>query len=152
MGATLSVAECHLPTQADGGQLSRAPQYASRDLPTTPLKAMASARWWSWYIEVLLRSRRAWGVGGIAFDSPGGAVNRVSPSATVSVHRNALFQAQYTTGAGRSAQSGGAPAACVARLVTWQRQLAGSRRDSMPARPGVPNDINHGAMNLAPAR
>ena len=39
----------------------------------------------------------AGGVGGVAFDALGGAVNRVKPNATASVHRNALFGAQYTT-------------------------------------------------------
>ena len=126
--ATLSVAECHLPTQADGGQLSRAPQYAKSDIFTTPLSSHGIGTLLSG-IEALQKvSGAPGGVGGIAFDSLGGAVNRVSPSATAFVHRNALFQAQYTTGWAVSAQSGGAPAAGVARQHTWQRQFWQSMR------------------------
>jgi hypothetical protein len=39
----------------------------------------------------------AGGVGAIAFDAFGGALNRPSPSSTAFVHRNSLFLAQYST-------------------------------------------------------
>ena len=119
----LSVQECHLPTQVAGGQLSRASEYAKSDIFTTPLSGQG--------IGTLLRGIEALqqvsgapgGVGGIAFDSLGGAVNRVAPSATAFVHRNALFQAQYTTGWNVGAASGG-----LTRQRTWQRQFWQSMR------------------------
>ena len=121
--STLSVAECHLPAQAAGGQLSRVPQYAKSDIFTTPLNGHGIGTLLSG-IEALQKvSGAPGGGGGIAFDSLGGAVNRVSPSATAFVHRNGLFQAQYTTG-----WNAGAPSAGVARQRTWQRQFWQSMR------------------------
>jgi hypothetical protein len=61
--------------------------------------------------------------GGIAFDALGGAVNRVAPGATAFVHRNGLFQAQYTT-----TWPAGAPAAAVARQHAWQQSFWQSMR------------------------
>ena len=61
--------------------------------------------------------------GGIAFDALGGAVNRVAPGATAFVHRNALFQAQYTT-----TWPVGSAAAAVARQHAWQQSFWQSMR------------------------
>jgi FAD/FMN-containing dehydrogenase len=95
--ASLSVDECHLPGQAPGGVLPRVPQYAKSDFFTRPLNA-AGIRALLGGIEQLRGVRGAAGGGGaLAFDAFGGAVNRVSPSATAFVHRDALFLAQYTT-------------------------------------------------------
>jgi FAD/FMN-containing dehydrogenase len=95
--ASLSVNECHLPGQAPGGSLPRVPQYAKSDFFTRPLNA-AGIRALVGGIEQLRGVRGAAGGGGaLAFDAFGGALNRVSPSATAFVHRNALFLAQYTT-------------------------------------------------------
>jgi len=121
-----TVAECHLPTQAAGGQLSRASEYAKSDYFTSPLGSSG--------IGTLLRgveglqsvSGAPGGVGGIAFDSLGGAVNRVAPSATAFVHRNALFGAQYTTG--WNVQPGGTPPAGATRQRAWQRSFWQSMR------------------------
>lgn len=121
--SNLTVPECHLPTQAAGGQLSRASEFAKSDIFTKPLSSHG--------IGTLLRGVEALqqvhgapgGVGGIAFDSLGGAVNRVAPSATAYVHRNALFQAQYTTGWNVGAGSAG-----VNRQHAWQRQFWQSMR------------------------
>jgi FAD/FMN-containing dehydrogenase len=121
-----TVQECHLPTQAAGGQLSRASEYAKSDYFTKPLSSSG--------IGTLLRgvenlqsvSGAPGGVGGIAFDSLGGAVNRVAPSATAFVHRNALFGAQYTTG--WNVQAGGTPPAGASRQRTWQRAFWQSMR------------------------
>ena len=63
------------------------------------------------------------GVGGIAFDALGGAINRVAPSATAFVHRNGLFLAQYTTD-----WDNGAAAAGVARQHAWLRSFWSSMR------------------------
>jgi FAD/FMN-containing dehydrogenase len=50
----------------------------------------------------------------VAFDALGGAVNRVAPTATAFVHRNALFDAQYTTD-----WNYGANSQAVARQAAW---------------------------------
>ena len=60
----------------------------------------------------------AGGVGGVAFDALGGAVNRVSPTATAFVHRNALFGAQYTTD-----WTNGAAAAGINNQHAWLRSF-----------------------------
>ena len=121
--SSLSVAECHLPTQVPGGQLSRASEYAKSDIFTTPLNSSG--------IGTLLRgveslrqvSGAPGGVGGVAFDSLGGAVGRVAPSATAYVHRNGLFQAQYTTGWNVGAAAGG-----VNNQHAWMRRFWQSMR------------------------
>jgi FAD/FMN-containing dehydrogenase len=124
--SSLTVQECHLPTQAAGGKLSRSSEYAKSDYFTRPLSSAG--------IGTLLRgveslrsvSGAPGGVGGIAFDSLGGAVNRIAPSATAFVHRNALFGAQYTTG--WNVQSGGTPPAGAIRQRAWQRAFWQSMR------------------------
>ena len=122
--ATLSVTKCHLPTQAAGGQLSRAPQYAKSDIFMTPLSSGGIGTLLCG-IEALRQVRGApGGVGGVAFDSLGGAVNRVTPSATAFVHRNALFLAQYTTGWNPP----GAPSSGVSSQHLWLRQFWQSMR------------------------
>jgi FAD/FMN-containing dehydrogenase len=121
--ASMDVQACHLPWQAAGGQLSRQPQYAKSDFFTRPLSSAG--------IGTLLRGIEnlravpgaAGGVGGIAFDALGGAVNRVAPGATAFVHRNALFLAQYTTN-----WTNGASAAGVARQHAWLRSFWSSMR------------------------
>ncbi len=121
--ASLTVNECHLPTQNPAGQLSRASEYAKSDFFTKPLSSHG--------IGTLLSGvesfQRAGGVpgasGGIAFDALGGAVNRVAPGATAFVHRNALFQAQYTT-----TWPAAAAAAGVARQHAWQQSYWQSMR------------------------
>ena len=60
----------------------------------------------------------AGGVGGVAFDAMGGAINRVSPTATAFVHRNALFGAQYTTD-----WTNGAAAAGINNQHAWLRSF-----------------------------
>jgi FAD/FMN-containing dehydrogenase len=121
--ASLTVAECHLPTQNPAGELSRASEYAKSDFFTRPLSSQGIGTLLSG-VEGLQRvAGAAGGVGGIAFDSMGGAVNRVAPGATAYVHRNALFQAQYTTG-----WTPGAAAAGVANQHAWQRSFWQSMR------------------------
>jgi FAD/FMN-containing dehydrogenase len=57
----------------------------------------------------------------VAFDSLGGAVNRVSPGATAFVHRDGLFLAQYTTD-----WPSGAPADAVRRQQAWLQSFYGT--------------------------
>jgi len=121
--ADLSVNECHLPTQNPAGELSRASEYAKSDFFTRPLSSQGIGTLLSGVESLQRVDGAAGGVGGIAFDALGGAVNRVAPGATAYVHRNALFQAQYTTG-----WTVGAASAGVARQHAWQRSFWQSMR------------------------
>jgi FAD/FMN-containing dehydrogenase len=121
--ASLSVTECHLPTQVAGGQLSRASEYAKSDFFTKPLSSQGIGTLLSGVESLQRVSGASGGSGGVAFDSLGGAVNRVAPGATAFVHRNALFGAQYTTG-----WTPGAAAAGVARQRAWQETFWKSMR------------------------
>jgi FAD/FMN-containing dehydrogenase len=121
--ASLTVNECHLPTQVPGGQLSRASEYAKSDFFTKPLSSRGIGTLLSG-VEGFQRAGGAPGAsGGIAFDALGGAVNRVAPGATAFVHRNALFQAQYTT-----TWPVGSAAAAVSRQHAWQQSFWQSMR------------------------
>jgi FAD/FMN-containing dehydrogenase len=121
--ASLTVNQCHLPTQNPAGRLARASEYAKSDFFTKPL----SSRGIGTLLAGVEKFQRAGGAsgagGGIAFDAMGGAVNRVAPGATAYVHRNALFQAQYTT-----TWPAGAPVAAVARQHAWQQSFWQSMR------------------------
>jgi FAD/FMN-containing dehydrogenase len=92
--SAVPVHACHT---GPGGQLARVPAFAKSDFFTRPLnpggvRALLSG------IEKLGAMRGATGGGGsVAFDACGGAINRVRPSATAFVHRDALFLAQYYT-------------------------------------------------------
>jgi hypothetical protein len=121
--ASLSVAECHLPAQNPAGRLSRASEYAKSDFFTKPLNSHGIGTLLAGVESLQRVSGAAGGSGGIAFDSLGGAVNRVAAGATAFVHRNALFGAQYTTG-----WTPGAAAAGVARQRAWQQSFWQSMR------------------------
>jgi FAD/FMN-containing dehydrogenase len=118
-----TVPECHLPTQNPAGQLARASEYAKSDFFTKPLSSHGIGT----LLAGVERFQQAGGAprssGGIAFDALGGAVNRVAPGATAFVHRNALFQAQYTT-----TWPVGSAAAAVARQHAWQQSFWQSMR------------------------
>jgi FAD/FMN-containing dehydrogenase len=121
--ATKTVNECHLPTQAPGGQLSRASEYAKSDFFTTPLSSHGIGTLLAGVESFQKVSGASGGSGGIAFDALGGAVNRVAPGATAFVHRNALFDAQYTT-----TWPVGSASAEVARQHAWQQSFWQSMR------------------------
>ena len=90
--ASLTVNQCHLPTQNPAGKLARASEYAKSDFFTKPLSSHGIGTLLAG-VESFQRAGGAPGAsGGIAFDALGGAVNRVSPGATAFVHRNALFR------------------------------------------------------------
>jgi FAD/FMN-containing dehydrogenase len=121
--ASLTVNECHLPTQNPAGQLSRASEYAKSDFFTKPLSSQGIGTLLSG-VEGFQRAGGAPGAsGGIAFDALGGAVNRIAPGATAFVHRNALFQAQYTT-----TWPVGSASAAVSRQHAWQQSFWQSMR------------------------
>jgi FAD/FMN-containing dehydrogenase len=116
--SALSVGQCHLPGglpgRTPGGRLGREPEYAASRIFTRPMTGAA--------IDTILAAVRrrgglaGGGEGGIAFDALGGAVNRVAPDATAFVHRNGLFNGQFTT-TWRTA----APAEAIAAQQAWLR-------------------------------
>ncbi len=121
--ADLTPTECHLPTQVSGGQLSRSSEYAKSDFFTTPLSSSAIGTLLSGVEKFSSAGGASGASGGIALDALGGAINRVAPGDTAFVHRDALFDAQYTT-----TWPGGAPAAAVSRQQAWQRSFWQSMR------------------------
>ena len=121
--SSLGYQACHLPWQVQGGRLNRQPQYAKSDFFTRPLTSHGIGTLLSGVASLQQVSGAPGGSGGIAFDALGGAVNRVAPGATAYVHRNALFQAQYTTN-----WPLGSGAAGVARQHAWQRAFWQSMR------------------------
>jgi FAD binding domain/Berberine and berberine like len=121
--STLTVNECHLPTQNPQGQLSRASEYAKSDIFTTPLSSQGIGTLLAGVEKFQSAGGAGGAAGGIAFDALGGAVNRVAPNATAYVHRNGLFQAQYTT-----TWPLGSAGAAVARQYAWQRSFWQSMR------------------------
>jgi hypothetical protein len=121
--ANLSVSECHLPSQTPNGKLVRVPSYAKSDfftrkIPPAGIRALVTG-------IGRMRGVRgaAGGVGAIAFDAFGGALNRPNPASTAFVHRNSLFLAQYSTSWN---QGGGA--AAVGRQHAWLRSFYASMR------------------------
>jgi hypothetical protein len=90
--ASLPLNACHLPTQAPGGTLPRAPSATKSDFLITPLSD-AGVR----IVLDALAARQADGVSGaVAYDACGGAIARPAPAATAFVHRNAICSAQYS--------------------------------------------------------
>jgi FAD/FMN-containing dehydrogenase len=114
---------CHLPWYASGGKLSRQPQFAKSDYFTTPLSNSGISTLLAGIVALQRVAGAKGGVGGIAFDALGGAINRVKPGATSFVHRNALFGAQYTTDWTNGAGSTG-----INNQHTWLRKYWSSMR------------------------
>lgn len=114
----LSVPECHT---RPSGTLPRVPSYAKSDFFTQKLSAPGISALLAG-IERLRGVRgTAGGVGAVAFDALGGAVNRVHPDATAFVHRDALFGAQYSTSWNYPGSSRG-----VANQHAWLRSFYAS--------------------------
>jgi hypothetical protein len=94
-----SVTSCHTEGTRAGGMLERASfnaksDYVAKPLPPAGRNALISA----------IETRQGQtGSGAILFDSYGGAINAVAPSATAFVHRRQLFCIQYL------AYNGGGP-------------------------------------------
>jgi FAD/FMN-containing dehydrogenase len=121
--SSIGTQACHLPWYAPGGRLNRAPQFAKSDFFTRQLSGAGIATLLHG-VESLQRVAGAkGGVGGVAFDALGGAVNRVKPTATAFVHRNALFGAQYTTD-----WTNGAATAGINNQHAWLRSFWTSMR------------------------
>ena len=89
--ASLTVDQCHLPTQNAAGQLARASEYAKSDFFTKPLSSHGIGTLLAG-VEKFQRAGGAPGAaGGIAFDALGGAVNRVAPGASQSLSNSTIF-------------------------------------------------------------
>jgi FAD/FMN-containing dehydrogenase len=114
---------CHLPWYMSGGTLGREPQFAKSDYFTRPLSSAGISTLLAGVASLQSVAGARGGVGGIAFDAMGGAVNRVAPGATAFVHRNALFGAQYTTDWANGASSTG-----ISNQHAWLRRFWTSMR------------------------
>ncbi len=73
------------------------PSFAKSDFFTTPLTRRGIRALLSGIERIRDINGAAGGIGSVAFDALGGAVNRVPAEATAFVHRDALFLAQYST-------------------------------------------------------
>jgi FAD/FMN-containing dehydrogenase len=120
---TIGYQACHLPWYASGGKLTRQPQYAKSDFFTTPLSSSGISTLLAQVASLQRVAGAAGGVGGIAFDSLGGAVNAVAPGATAFVHRTSLFSAQYTTDWTNGGSSTG-----VSNQLAWLRRFWAAMR------------------------
>jgi FAD/FMN-containing dehydrogenase len=126
--ASLSVAQCHQPSQNLAGVLPREPEYAKSDFYTTPIPA-AGIDVMLGQVEHMQQVPGAAGAsGGVAFDAFGGAINRVSPDATAFVHRDTLFLAQYTTGWSDSSPGAGTRTAPVQAQLAWLKSFHAAMR------------------------
>jgi FAD binding domain/Berberine and berberine like len=94
-----SVASCHTEGTRAGGQLERASFNAKSDYVTKPLPGAGRAA----LISAIEIRQGQTGSGAILFDSYGGAINQLAPSATAFVHRRTLYCIQYL------AYNGGGP-------------------------------------------
>jgi hypothetical protein len=90
----LSVHACNIPP---GGTLPRVPFYAKSDFFSKPLSSSGINALLVGIEKLRTISGATNGAGSIAFDALGGAINRVAPTATAFVHRDALSDAQYYT-------------------------------------------------------
>ena len=117
-GCRNGLTACHLPWYQSGGTLGRQPQFAKSAYFSRPLSSAGIATLLRGVTSLQSVRGAAGGVGGVAFDAMGGAINRVSPTATAFVHRNALFGAQYTTD-----WTNGAAAAGINNQHAWLRSF-----------------------------
>jgi FAD/FMN-containing dehydrogenase len=106
----LSVSQCHLPGQTPDGVLERVSMAASSDyfdqrLPAAGVQAI---------FQALLARSASRHRGAALFDSMGGAIARVPPSATAFVHRRALYSVQYL-----AQYAVGAAAEVLDEAATW---------------------------------
>lgn len=88
-----TVSQCHLASQDVNGQVERSTYraksgYFTRALPRQGIDTLVNA-------VSRCQSSPTLGEGGIGVDAFGGAINRVDPTATAFVHRDALFSIQY---------------------------------------------------------
>ena len=106
----LSQAACHLAGKSPGGTLSRYVEVAKSDILNGPLgNAGVQA-----VLAGIEERQQQGGPGAVAYDSWGGAINRVPANATAFVHRKALASAQYD-----ASFSAGAAPSTVQQAQAW---------------------------------
>ena len=126
--ASLTVAQCHQPSQNLAGKLGREPELAKSDfytakLPTRGVHTLIA------HVERMQQVAGAAGaIGAVAFDAFGGAINRVRPGETAFVHRNTLFLAQYSTGWTDDRPGAGVHTLPVRHQLAWLRSLHAAMR------------------------
>ena len=105
-----SQSACHLPGQANGGKLTRQPSLAkSGYFDQTPSDSGVA--------EIIsgVEQRQAQGLQGAAgFDAYGGAIGRISPTATAFVHRGSIASGQFSV-----PFDPGSPPSAVAASQAW---------------------------------
>ncbi len=104
---TIGLTACHTVGTRSGGTLPREYFDAGSDYITKQPSAAGRQA----MINAIQQRAGQPGSGALLFDSYGGAINRVNPSATAFVHRNALCCIQYLTYNGGSGWLGAARAA-----------------------------------------
>ena len=141
--SSLGYQACHLPWYASGGKLDPPAAVRQVRLLHHPAEQLGISTLLAGIVALQRVAGAAGGVGGIAFDALGGAVNRVKPGATAFVHRNALFDAQYTTDWTNGAGSRGdqQPARLAAQVLVLDAPLR--------QRPGLPELHRPGPDQLA---
>ena len=87
----LSEAACHTEGQYPGGSLPRFVEVAKSSIFNDPLGGAGVQA----VLSGIERRQDERGTGEVIFDSWGGAINHVAPSATAFVHRRAIASAQY---------------------------------------------------------
>lgn len=118
---SFSFSQCHLPSQTKDGKLPRVPSYAKSDFFTKKIPPAGISKMVAGIERMRGVRGAAGGVGAIAFDAFGGALNRVPAAATAFVHRNSLFLAQYST-----SWNEGAGGAGSGRQHDWLTSFYGS--------------------------
>jgi hypothetical protein len=111
----LSIAACHLTTQNPAGRLGREAYSAKSSYVDAPMNDAAAAS----FVEAVenLHAHAPTVGAGLAFDSYGGAINRVASDATAFVHRDKLacIQATYSW----SGYTSPSVVAAGAQWLTW---------------------------------
>ncbi len=126
--ASLTVEQCHLPSQTLAGQLGREPELAKSDFYTAKLPPAGISTLLAQVERMQQVAGAAGASGSVAFDAFGGAINRVSPGATAFVHRDTLFLAQYSTGWTDDQPGAGLGSPPVQRQLAWLRSLHAAMR------------------------
>ncbi|MFG6489048.1 FAD-binding oxidoreductase [Roseateles sp. BYS78W] len=108
--ASLSRAQCHLPSQNASGTLGRVAMAASSDFFDKPLDGSGIAA-----LGQAVQKRRDSGrAGSVLLNLMGGTAGRVAADATAFPHRGALFSAQYL-----AEYAAGSPASTLDEAATW---------------------------------